>query len=76
MDVKSSVIDYLSLFCFVCYHLFLGFVQVERLSGRLQSKVDNGKGDTLDLAKKINQLQNKIKDVTRKVRHCMRTTVV
>ena len=37
------------------------------MSARLQSKVDNGKGDTLDLAKKINQLQNKIKDVTRKV---------
>ena len=41
--------------------------QVHRLIERLSTKVDAGKDDTLALAKKVNDLQNKIKDITRKM---------
>ena len=41
--------------------------QVTRLIERLSGKIDLGKDDTLALAKKVNDLQNKIKDVTRKM---------
>lgn len=41
--------------------------QVNRLIERLSTKVDAGKDDTLSLAKKVNDLQNKIKDITRKM---------
>lgn len=34
---------------------------------RLSTKADAGKDDTLSLAKKVNDLQNKIKDITRKM---------
>ena len=41
--------------------------QVSRLIERLSTKADAGKDDTLGLAKKVNDLQNKIKDITRKM---------
>ena len=41
--------------------------QVNRLIERLSTKVDGGKDDTLALAKKVNDLQNRIKDITRKM---------
>lgn len=41
--------------------------QVNRLIERLSTKADAGKDDTLGLAKKVNDLQNKIKDITRKM---------
>jgi hypothetical protein len=41
--------------------------QVHRLIERLSTKADAGKDDTLALAKKVNDLQNKIKDITRKM---------
>ncbi|CAF1224474.1 unnamed protein product, partial [Didymodactylos carnosus] len=41
--------------------------QVSRLIERLSSKAEAGKDDTLALAKKVNDLQNKIKDITRKM---------
>lgn len=41
--------------------------QVNRLIERLSTKADAGKDDTLSLAKKVNDLQNKIKDITRKM---------
>ncbi len=40
---------------------------MNRLIERLSTKVDAGKDDTLALAKKVNDLQNKIKDITRKM---------
>ncbi|KAG8439966.1 hypothetical protein GDO86_005944 [Hymenochirus boettgeri] len=43
------------------------YEQVSRLSDRLQMKAENGKQDNLMLAKKINELQKKIKDTTRKM---------
>ncbi|XP_072026353.1 coiled-coil domain-containing protein 146-like [Amphiura filiformis] len=43
------------------------FEQVTRLSERVKSKVDTGKEDTLQLAKKVNELQAKIKEITRKM---------
>ncbi|XP_038067979.1 coiled-coil domain-containing protein 146-like [Patiria miniata] len=41
--------------------------QVQRLAQTVQSKVESGKEDTLQLAKKVNEIQAKIKDVTRKM---------
>jgi NAD-specific glutamate dehydrogenase len=41
--------------------------QVNRLIERLSTKVNAGKDDTLALAKKVNDFQNKIKDITRKM---------
>lgn len=41
--------------------------QVTRLAQRVEKKADSGKMDTLKLAKHVNQLQAKIKDVTRKM---------
>ncbi|KAJ1161711.1 hypothetical protein NDU88_002192 [Pleurodeles waltl] len=41
--------------------------QVSRLSDRVRVKAENGKQDTLTLAKKVNELQKKIKDATRKM---------
>lgn len=43
------------------------FEQVTRLAGRVRGKAETGKDDTLDLAKRVNQLQAKIKDTTRKM---------
>ncbi|KAM4748551.1 coiled-coil domain-containing protein 146 [Rhinophrynus dorsalis] len=43
------------------------YEQVSRLSERLRSKVENGKQDKLMLAKKLNEVQKKIKDTTRKI---------
>ncbi|XP_015208078.2 coiled-coil domain-containing protein 146 [Lepisosteus oculatus] len=45
----------------------LVYEQVTRLSQRIRAKADNGKHDTLALAKKVNQLQSKIKETTRKM---------
>ncbi|CAD5119583.1 DgyrCDS8185 [Dimorphilus gyrociliatus] len=41
--------------------------QVTRLAQRVQKKSDSGKMDTLNLAKHVNELQAKIKEVTRKM---------
>ncbi|XP_063783058.1 coiled-coil domain-containing protein 146 isoform X4 [Pseudophryne corroboree] len=41
--------------------------QVSRLSEKIRIKVENGKEDTLTLAKKMNELQKTIKDTTRKM---------
>lgn len=41
--------------------------QVTHLCERIKCKAELGKDDTLDLAKKINDLQHKIKDTTRKM---------
>ncbi|XP_067915346.1 coiled-coil domain-containing protein 146 isoform X3 [Heterodontus francisci] len=41
--------------------------QVTRLSERINAKAMNGKQDTLTLAKKVNEMQGKVKDVTRKM---------
>ncbi|XP_041058679.1 coiled-coil domain-containing protein 146 isoform X2 [Carcharodon carcharias] len=41
--------------------------QVIRLSERISAKAMNGKQDTLILAKKVNEMQGKVKDVTRKM---------
>ncbi|XP_051889998.1 coiled-coil domain-containing protein 146 isoform X2 [Pristis pectinata] len=41
--------------------------QVARLTEQISVKVMNGKQDTLALAKKVNEIQGKIKDVTRKM---------
>ncbi|XP_064633168.1 coiled-coil domain-containing protein 146-like [Lineus longissimus] len=43
------------------------FEQVTRLADRVKKKSDSGKDDTLSLAKKVNELQARIKDVTRKM---------
>lgn len=43
------------------------YEQVSRLSDRVRAKAENGKQDTLTLAKKVNELQKKIKDATRKM---------
>ncbi len=41
--------------------------QVERLTNRIENKVNSSKDDTLTLAKKINSMQGLIKDVTKKM---------
>ncbi|XP_072257827.1 coiled-coil domain-containing protein 146 [Pyxicephalus adspersus] len=43
------------------------YEQVSKLSDRIRIKTENGKEDTLAGAKKMNELQNKIKDTTRKM---------
>ncbi|XP_006816366.1 coiled-coil domain-containing protein 146-like [Saccoglossus kowalevskii] len=45
----------------------LVFEQVTRLSERVRNKAESGKLDTLNLAKKVNEFQAKIKEVTRKM---------
>ncbi|XP_070559070.1 coiled-coil domain-containing protein 146-like [Ptychodera flava] len=45
----------------------LVFEQVSRLSDRVRNKAESGKLDTLNLAKKVNEFQAKIKEVTRKM---------
>ncbi|WAR25693.1 CC146-like protein [Mya arenaria] len=45
----------------------LVFEQVTRLVGRVRNRAETGKDDTLDLAKKVNELQARIKDTTRKM---------
>jgi len=45
----------------------LVFDQVNRLVGRIHAKSDCGKNDTVALAKKVNEVQAKIKDQTRKM---------
>ncbi|BFZ08931.1 hypothetical protein BsWGS_11970 [Bradybaena similaris] len=41
--------------------------QVERILGRVQHKAEAGKADTLSLAKSVNNVQAKIKNITRKM---------
>ncbi|XP_054844287.1 coiled-coil domain-containing protein 146 isoform X3 [Eublepharis macularius] len=43
------------------------FEQVSQLTEKIRTKVDNGKEDTLILAKKMNRLQEKIKTTTQKM---------
>ncbi|KAM5173074.1 coiled-coil domain-containing protein 146 [Mantella aurantiaca] len=43
------------------------YEQISKLSDRIRIKAENGKEDTLTCAKKMNELQNKIKDTTRKM---------
>ncbi|CAL1531513.1 unnamed protein product [Lymnaea stagnalis] len=43
------------------------FEQVERLVARISSKAQAGKDDTLNLAKSVNNIQAKIKEITRKM---------
>lgn len=43
------------------------FEQVNRLVDRVKNKAEGGKEDTLELAKKVNELQAKIKETTRKM---------
>ncbi|XP_030856124.1 coiled-coil domain-containing protein 146 [Strongylocentrotus purpuratus] len=43
------------------------FDQVTRLSDRVNNRVNAGKDDTLELAKKVNDLQARIKEITRKM---------
>ncbi|XP_056093282.1 coiled-coil domain-containing protein 146 [Rhinichthys klamathensis goyatoka] len=45
----------------------LVYEQVTRLSQRIQIKAENGKEDTLDLAKKVNELQAQIRERTHKL---------
>ncbi|XP_046879129.1 coiled-coil domain-containing protein 146 [Hypomesus transpacificus] len=45
----------------------LVYDQVTRLSRRIRAKAENGKQDTLDLAKKVNELQGRVKEVTRQM---------
>ncbi|XP_058628699.1 coiled-coil domain-containing protein 146 isoform X4 [Onychostoma macrolepis] len=45
----------------------LVYEQVTRLSQRIQIKAENGKEDTLHLAKKVNELQAQIRERTRKM---------
>ncbi|KAM3924189.1 coiled-coil domain-containing protein 146 [Leptodactylus fuscus] len=47
------------------------YEQVSRLSERIRIKADNGKEDTLVLAKKMNEIQKKMKDTTRKMMSCI-----
>ena len=41
--------------------------QVSRLTDRIANKVDSSKDDTLNLAKKVNQIQSQIKNTTKKM---------
>ncbi|XP_053873609.1 coiled-coil domain-containing protein 146 isoform X1 [Malaclemys terrapin pileata] len=43
------------------------YEQVSRLTDRLRTKTENGKEDTLILAKRMNEIQQKIKDKTQKM---------
>ncbi|XP_046567774.1 coiled-coil domain-containing protein 146-like, partial [Haliotis rubra] len=43
------------------------FEQVNRLADRIRGKAEVGKQDTLDLAKKVNDVQARIKETTRKM---------
>nr|XP_046193569.1 coiled-coil domain-containing protein 146-like [Oncorhynchus gorbuscha] len=45
----------------------LVFEQVTRISQRIRAKAENGKQDTLQLAKKVNELQGRIKESTRRM---------
>ncbi|KAG9489979.1 hypothetical protein GDO78_005738, partial [Eleutherodactylus coqui] len=47
------------------------YEQVSRLSERIRIKAENGKEDTLILAKKMNESQRKIKDTTCKMMSCI-----
>ncbi|CAJ0960959.1 unnamed protein product [Ranitomeya imitator] len=47
------------------------YEHISRLSDRIRIKAENGKEDTLVLAKKMNELQKKIKDTTRKMMSCI-----
>lgn len=50
-----------------CLEKDLILEQVSRLTDRISNKVNASKEDTLDLAKNVNDIQGKIKDVTRKM---------
>ncbi|XP_041349849.1 coiled-coil domain-containing protein 146-like [Gigantopelta aegis] len=43
------------------------FEQVQRLADRIRHKAEVGKEDTLELAKKVNEVQSRIKETTRKM---------
>ncbi|KAK3102624.1 hypothetical protein FSP39_012745 [Pinctada imbricata] len=43
------------------------FEQVNRIADRVKNKAEGGKEDTLELAKRVNDLQARIKDTTRKM---------
>ncbi|KAJ8382048.1 hypothetical protein SKAU_G00028260 [Synaphobranchus kaupii] len=45
----------------------LVYDQVTQLSQRIRAKAEDGKQDTLDLAKKVNELQSQLKDTTKKL---------
>ncbi|KAL6473628.1 hypothetical protein MHYP_G00171890 [Metynnis hypsauchen] len=45
----------------------LVYEQVTRLSQNIRAKADNGKEDTLKLAKRVNEFQSRIKDYTKKL---------
>ena len=50
-----------------CLEKELILEQVHRLAERLSNKLDTSKDDTLNLAKKVNQIQSQIKDTTKKM---------
>lgn len=50
-----------------CLEKELIFEQVNRLTEKINSKVDVSKDDTLNLAKKVNLIQSQIKDTTKKM---------
>lgn len=50
-----------------CLEKELVFEQVNRLTERINSKVDVSQDDTLNLAKKVNFIQSQIKDTTKKM---------
>lgn len=50
-----------------CLEKDLILEQVCRLTDRITNKVENSKEDTLSLAKNVNDIQARIKDVTRKM---------
>ena len=50
-----------------CLEKELILEQVNRLAERLSNKLDTSKDDTLNLAKKVNQIQSQIKDTTKKM---------
>jgi hypothetical protein len=50
-----------------CLEKDLILEQVSRLSDRITNKVETSKEDTLELAKKVNEIQSKIKETTRKM---------
>ncbi|KAG7455838.1 hypothetical protein MATL_G00245200 [Megalops atlanticus] len=45
----------------------LVYDQVTQLSERIRAKAENGKKDTLELAKKVSEIQNQIEETTRKM---------
>ena len=50
-----------------CLEKDLILEQVQRLTDRINNKVESSKDDTLTLAKKVNSIQSQIKDTTKKM---------